>query len=254
MLVECGSTLPSRWKKAGKDMKYFQNACFFCSLQGGLLEVDIDPSIEKDDLRYEDFLEAGGWPASFAGQMVDTNYHDENISRLAKHFGVTIYLYTELYEGVTHAGVVNRYGNGGPVINIIKVLNSAHFNLMRWEDEGNLEDNEFFGAYKGLEKHIKKQKKQKKLENDHKAALALAEQFCREMEREVADRKLALSLASSKEAERLAEYRLAKQVADDQEVALKLAEIFIVEEQQIASDRELARKMAGSVRAGAGGP
>jgi hypothetical protein len=120
---ECGASFIS---KTGKD-KFIGNACFFCCVWSALIRMN--PVFLN--LKYEDFLEAAGLMKDFSGKMVDTYDHSENLRKLATHYGITIYVYSEIVPDIVHSSILNRFGTFGPRIEIVKLHNRAHFNLIR---------------------------------------------------------------------------------------------------------------------------
>jgi hypothetical protein len=120
---ECGASFIS---KTGND-NFIGNACFFCCVWSALIRMN--PVFLT--LKYEDFLEAADLMSDFSGKMVDTYDHAENLRKLANYYGVTIYVYSEVLPNIVHSSILNRFGTFGPRIDVVKLHNRAHFNLIR---------------------------------------------------------------------------------------------------------------------------
>ncbi len=185
--------------------KYIGNACFFCCLYSGLITA-IPEDFTILSLVYEDFLDSGGWSKDFKGEMVDTFYNAGNLHRLALHFGVKIFVYTELAPNIVYMDAFNRFGSDGPTINIVRLLNSAHFNLMKFSDDP-LSLEEVESAQRKLEKQLKK---------DEEYAKKIEEQLRLQYEQEQSDALLAQSIFDKFNAEQL-------QIEKDEILARNLA-------------------------------
>jgi hypothetical protein len=174
---ECGASFISR---NGKDI-FIGNACFFCCLWFELIKTNPVFLI----LKYEDFLDFAKLPEDFAGKMIDTYEHAENLRKLANHFEITIHIYTEIIPGIVHSSIMNRFGYTGKIINIVKLYEKPHFNLIKSFDDNKISDTEKLKAESKLKFQIEK---------DFKIALDLQEDY-NKIENQISeDQKLALSL------------------------------------------------------------
>jgi hypothetical protein len=129
-LVESGSTMEDPAGNRGPAGNRVGNTCFFNCVQAGLSLHGSEHAARS----FSDFLALGGWKRSFAGQMVDTDAHADNIERLAQSLGVKIHVYSEIIPGVTNSTIYSPFGSQGVVIRICRCYNFQHFKLMSFRD------------------------------------------------------------------------------------------------------------------------